>query len=225
MTRARILEAALGRFSSSDYSETSLKDIAGDVGIKAPSIYAHFSNKEELYSEVYERSIADHRAYFRELIQSTEPLEPLERLRRILFGVRDFYRARPELLELHLRTALTQNMARVSGMQEAFMSWDEELSATLRETYVAGQRSAAFIDLPPAAFTAHFLALMDGLFLQMAHYSTEQYDVHLADTWSVLARFIAAGSATNTPAANPTIATDPTATNPTATSPSMETTA
>jgi len=49
MTRSRILEAALRRFARGDYADTSLKDIAGDVGIKAPSIYAHVTCGADWY--------------------------------------------------------------------------------------------------------------------------------------------------------------------------------
>ena len=200
MTRSRILHAALLRFSSGDYSETSLKDIAGDVGIKAPSIYAHFESKEELYAEVYASSLSDHRDYFTALIAESAALEPLERLRRLLYGVRDFYRERNELFELHLRTTLGHNPTRVRGMAEAFQVWDTELSVAVGEAYLAGVSAGRLTSLPAEAFTSHFLALMDGIFLQMAYYSPELHDEHLAQTWNVLERLIVTTPAQETTA-------------------------
>lgn len=190
MTRSRILQAALTRFARADYAETSLRDIAADVGIKAPSIYAHFANKEELYTEVYVLSLAEHRSFFTALIAESTSLDPLERLHRILTGVSDFYRDRPDLLALHLRTALGRTMAQPSGLIDAFQVWDAELSAAVRETYLDGVHRGQFTSLPPEAFTSHFLCLMDGLFLQMSHYSPELYAEHLSHTWSTLALFI-----------------------------------
>ncbi|GAA1314387.1 TetR/AcrR family transcriptional regulator [Leucobacter albus] len=199
MTRARILQAALMRFSGGDYSETSLKDIAGDVGIKAPSIYAHFDNKQQLYIEVYERSIAEHREYFRALIAETATSEPLERLKRLLLGVPDFYRERPQLFKLHLRTTLSHNLGRERGIAEAFQVWDTELSATVSEAYLAGVSRGQLTSMPAEAFTSHFLALMDGLFLQKAYYSPAVYDAHVAQTWGALERLIAPAAPTETP--------------------------
>ncbi|WP_052492770.1 TetR/AcrR family transcriptional regulator [Leucobacter komagatae] len=198
MTRTRILQAALQRFSSGDYSETSLKDIAGDVGIKAPSIYAHFANKEQLYTEVYERSIADHSEFFRARIAEVAHREPIERLRHILLGVPDFYRDRPELFELHLRTALSHNLARERGMAEAFQVWDTELSAAVSEAYLAGVATGQLTSVPPEAFTSHFLALMDGIFLQKAYYPPAVYEVHATQTWEVLERFLTPAAAQET---------------------------
>lgn len=200
MTRARILQAALTRFAQTDYAETSLRDIAGDVGIKAPSIYAHFANKEELYTEVYVASLAEHRIYFTTLIAESAAAQPLDRLRHLLHGVRDFYRTNPELLCLHLRTTLGRTNTQVPGLTDAFQVWDAELSKAVRATYLEGETSGQFTSLPADAFTSHFLCLMDGLFLQMGHYSPELYDEHLAGTWHALELLLAAPASTRDPA-------------------------
>ncbi|NIE95024.1 TetR/AcrR family transcriptional regulator [Acinetobacter sp. C26M] len=49
MTAAKIQKIALERFAKQGFAATSLNEIATDVGIKKPSIYAHFKNKDELY--------------------------------------------------------------------------------------------------------------------------------------------------------------------------------
>src|SRR3954466_14927707 len=47
-TRERLLQAALRRFSERGFAATTVKQIAADVGLKAPAIYNHFASKEEL---------------------------------------------------------------------------------------------------------------------------------------------------------------------------------
>ncbi|ATZ63253.1 TetR/AcrR family transcriptional regulator [Acinetobacter bereziniae] len=49
MTAIKIQKAALERFAKQGFSATSMNEIATDVGIKKPSIYAHFKNKDDLY--------------------------------------------------------------------------------------------------------------------------------------------------------------------------------
>lgn len=53
----RLQEAALRRFADQGFNGASLAQIAGDVGIKTPSIYAHFKGKDELYLSLVEPSV------------------------------------------------------------------------------------------------------------------------------------------------------------------------
>lgn len=52
----RVLDAAEQRFADDGFRGTALRDIARDVGIRAPSLYNHFENKEALYAAVLERA-------------------------------------------------------------------------------------------------------------------------------------------------------------------------
>lgn len=53
--RDRILDAAFELFSERGFSETSVRDIANAVDIKAASIYNHFTGKQELLDALIER--------------------------------------------------------------------------------------------------------------------------------------------------------------------------
>jgi len=66
-TSDRILDAAEDLFAEKGYSATSLGDVADRVGIRSPSLYNHFKNKEALYEAVLERLLADFSAPLVEL--------------------------------------------------------------------------------------------------------------------------------------------------------------
>jgi AcrR family transcriptional regulator len=55
--RDRITDAAAELFLRNGYAQTSLRDIAAAVGIKAGSIYYHFDSKEALLLDVLQRGI------------------------------------------------------------------------------------------------------------------------------------------------------------------------
>ncbi len=55
--RERILIAAAQRFLDAGYVETSLRDLAADVGMKAGSMYYHFASKDDLLVAVLERGM------------------------------------------------------------------------------------------------------------------------------------------------------------------------
>ncbi|MDX1734576.1 MAG: helix-turn-helix domain-containing protein [Halioglobus sp.] len=53
-TREQILEAAENLFASQGYQATTIKQVAGAVGIRGPAIYKHFDSKRALFEAVLE---------------------------------------------------------------------------------------------------------------------------------------------------------------------------
>ncbi|WP_345762820.1 TetR/AcrR family transcriptional regulator [Diaminobutyricibacter sp. McL0608] len=51
-TRGRILEASLGLFAERGFAGTSIRDIAGAVGIQTATLYGHFPSKEHILAEL-----------------------------------------------------------------------------------------------------------------------------------------------------------------------------
>jgi AcrR family transcriptional regulator len=56
-TASRILDVAEELFARDGYAATSLRDIAGRIGIQQPGLYRHFASKEDLYRRVFERAL------------------------------------------------------------------------------------------------------------------------------------------------------------------------
>lgn len=59
-----ILRAALSLFARHGYHATSVRDIAEAVGIKAPSLYAHFASKDEILARLV---LIGHRSLLEEM--------------------------------------------------------------------------------------------------------------------------------------------------------------
>jgi TetR/AcrR family transcriptional regulator, cholesterol catabolism regulator len=56
-TAWRFLAAAAERFADHGYAATSIRDLAGDVGVTVGAIYVHFPSKERLLVAVYEEGV------------------------------------------------------------------------------------------------------------------------------------------------------------------------
>ena len=56
-TRTRILDVAEELFASGGFAKTSVRDLAGRVGITPASLYNHFRSKQVLYEAVLERGV------------------------------------------------------------------------------------------------------------------------------------------------------------------------
>ncbi len=58
-TRDRLIEAAIELFGANGVNETSMRDLATEVGIKAPALYNHFRSKEEIFIEAISITLED----------------------------------------------------------------------------------------------------------------------------------------------------------------------
>lgn len=183
MTKDTILAQARAIFARRGYAETSLREIAEAVGIKTPSLYAHFPSKEALYAEVYASVSVDHTAYFDDLARRSAALEPLARLRHLLDGIEAYYRDRPDLAEFSLRAAVTEYGPAGGRLRQIFLDSESTLAAAVRQTYEDGVTAGVFVPGDADGFTALVFVMMDGLFLQLTHYTPEVYRERFDQAW------------------------------------------
>ena len=59
-TKETILDSALTLFSEKGYDAVSVAEIAGAVGIKAPSLYKHFPSKQAIFDAILEKMQDDY---------------------------------------------------------------------------------------------------------------------------------------------------------------------
>lgn len=68
-TAERVLDAAEDLFAEKGYEATSLGEVADRVGIRSPSLYNHFKNKEALYFAVLDRLLLKFNQPLNELME------------------------------------------------------------------------------------------------------------------------------------------------------------
>ena len=104
-TAERILDAAEDLFAEKGYSATSLGDVADRVGIRSPSLYNHFRNKEALYQAVLERLLEQFSRPLQEMAQSQEVSQ--DRVLQWLDTIVRQHQANPNLARLLQHAALS----------------------------------------------------------------------------------------------------------------------
>lgn len=103
-TEARILEAATALFYEKGYHATTMREIAGVVGIKAGSLYNHFASKQEILHRIAATTMEELLAGGREAVATAG--EPRERLRafvrsHVVYHAERRYQARVADEQLH----------------------------------------------------------------------------------------------------------------------------
>ncbi len=78
-TKQRILDEALTLFSERGYANVFVNDIAEKVGIKAPSLYKHYRNKQAIFDSIIDEMNQRFRQQAQTLsINGTDPTEDAE---------------------------------------------------------------------------------------------------------------------------------------------------
>lgn len=76
--KQRIIEAGKKKFKKDGYANTSMKDIAADVGISTGNIYRYFLTKSHLYGEIVKELEIEIEGFFNKVPTKLEEVKPNE---------------------------------------------------------------------------------------------------------------------------------------------------
>ena len=167
MTANSLKRIALTAFAQKGYDAASLQEIADGVGIKKPSIYAHFENKESLFLSVLEEVTADFVFHWRSLSETTAGESPEIRLRALFLGMIDYFTDDSEKIAFWVRawvfppTSLEATV--LDCMKNAYIGFTHEIAAILREGVAAGTVREEHVD----EMVTSFFALIHGYLIRV----------------------------------------------------------
>lgn len=185
----RIKKAALLRFALQGYDATALAEIAGDVGIKTPSIYAHFPGKQALFLDILESVFNAEIAEIEACLRRPEPVRAS--MRAYLHETIVRFDTAPSL-RFWLRTIYLPP----SKMTADISAYDRRFSALLEETVSRalrqpnhGLRRPA---LPHETLALAFIGILRGLHAELLYSSSAESARVLAALWTVFERSLTA---------------------------------
>lgn len=159
-------------FGEKGYEGTALSEIAKEVGVKTPAIYAFFENKEDLFMTVFREAMESYNSFVYELTEEQKVLSVKESLHRILLRQYEFYQKSPEASLLVLRYVVFPPVFLKETIQDAFLQSDEMLTKMIEEFIVRGMEEEVIHEQPVELLVDAFLNLMDGLSMQYFYYTS-----------------------------------------------------
>ncbi len=180
-TKRRILEQGLKLFSSYGYEETALKDIAENVNIKTPSIYAYFESKQDLFEQIVSFVIEDYLEFIEQQSYVIKDFSIEKKLYHILVELNKYYYMNDKGVflkrygiyppENFIKLITAKNKMVEEGIRELVFSIlrnNKEIELIDEETIVTS-----------------FTIILDGMLFHMMSSPYEEYERRLNMIWSV----------------------------------------
>jgi len=184
MTANRIKLAALPLFSQKGYEGTALSEIAEQVGIKKPSIYAHYKNKEALFWAVVVDMTAAYVERWDAVIQRNQALGVEQQLYGLLEETIRHFTEEPLHIALWIRIWLFPPVVLkeelLQRMTDLHKRLEQDVTQIIQRGIEQGEvRTGSAYDM---AFA--FLSLMDGYLMRISCYGPGKYATQPIDIWN-----------------------------------------
>jgi AcrR family transcriptional regulator len=131
--RDRLLDVALELFATRGYQAIGLRDLAGQLGLHAGSLYAHFENKQCLLFELIEGAVSDLLADTKRRMRGARTQR--DRLQRFVHAFVAF-----NLAEKHRLVLVTREFVNLTDEQQREINLLKSSYAALLRAIIAAER-------------------------------------------------------------------------------------
>ncbi|NMG21085.1 TetR/AcrR family transcriptional regulator [Brasilonema bromeliae] len=155
--RSRILAQAEQLFRTRGYNAVTMRDIAGEVGIRQASLYYHFPSKEQLFVAVTERMFERHRTGLQQAIDDAG-----DELRSQLHAVGGWFLSQPPI---HFLSLFHNDMPSLGedNIKKLAICSEQCIFEPLRQTFIKAQQRGEIRHTRPESLAGFFLSVMESI--------------------------------------------------------------
>lgn len=178
-TQDRIKEVALILFARKGFEGTSLSDIASGVGIKKPSLYAHYKSKEDLFLGVIHKVSVDYNAFVIKTVEERRDQQPEDQLYHLLYKNTNYLR-NDEMGLIFKRMMLFPPESLRADIYDMFEKTEDVMREVIKSILIKMVPEEEWEQVFDA-----YLCLLDGVFEQVFYYSPEEHQKRLENSWTL----------------------------------------
>lgn len=188
MKATLLLETAMKHFAEEGYEGASLSKIAEEVGIKKPSIYAHYKSKDDLFLSALHDSMESQKTQ----LASYFNLSRNQSLEKTLFGYFHWFAKESDenvQMKFILRTAYFPPLKLEKEVGQLFNPFFEDMHRHLARMLRERERQERVLyeeDYSKAALA--FLTIAEGTMTELVYSGMEQYQKRLEAIWPIFWR-------------------------------------
>lgn len=161
----------------------TMKAIANEVGIKAPSLYAFYASKEDILLHIYTDVLTKHLG-LAAAATNEDPPSVEQELKAFLDQVMAFQLRDSAQLKIFIRLLLFPPDFFDINLKEELTKLVEEERVLLRRLFETGMARGEIKNGDPDAIAALLLCLMDGFFWEMQRYDEASFRNRYAVVWN-----------------------------------------
>lgn len=182
MTALRLQEAALARFALQGFDATTMSEIASDVGIKKPSIYAHFRNKDELFLSLIPLIIEKELEHARHALRGGVDIKL--QMHGYLKGIQERYE-QSHSVGFWLRNLFMPPTHLYDAVMAPLHAFMDELENIIRMAIDCSPLKSESTALDTEALTLTYMSMIDSLQSELLYGGPEKYRRRLDAVWAV----------------------------------------
>jgi TetR/AcrR family transcriptional regulator, cmeABC operon repressor len=184
MTSEKIKSAALKLFAQKGYEGTPLSEIAALVGIKTPSIYAHFASKEGLFLSIYHDLVSNEYKTIERVIGDNQFQRMEEKLKAIFFCLTDIHNQKDEKL-FFKRAIFFPPKGLEERLKNDFAKDELKSASLLKELFTNGMNNGEINTTSQVEELVNtFYCLLDGLLVESHYYAKEVFEKRRDSVWN-----------------------------------------
>lgn len=184
MTKEKIIKESLILFANYGYENTTLANIANAVGIKKPSLYNHFNNKESIFLEVLNKVAMEEKKYWEAYSEASSKLSIADQLHHIYRVYLDHLANSTEGL-FFKRVTFFPPEEFADEIKKAFWIVEECMTNIIRPILEQGIDQNIIRPLSTDTLTSAFYTLVDGLFLEENFYDQDVFEQRQQASWDI----------------------------------------
>ena len=183
LTAKRIQETALKYFSEKGYHATTLGDIAGEIGIKKPSIYAHYASKMDLFLAIVEEAKTDYRQCWQTALNDSHHLPADQRLYELFKFISHYFIADNVKRAFWVRLLMFPPADCPTEVLQSLKSLNNQFIDEITSIFEDGIAKSILRQAAPEDLAHAYFCLLDGYVMRAIWYHDFDYKKSLPQIW------------------------------------------
>ncbi len=182
-TKEDIIQAATRLFAEKGYEGMTMKEIAREVGIKPPSLYAFFKSKEDIFMHIYRGIISGH---LQLAISNAETFfnQPAKaQLEQLLYQVIEFQFKESVEMKILIRLMIFPPVFIADSIKEEMLRIEKKEHDLLCGIFKRAMENGEIKQGDFVALATSMHCMMDGLFWEMQRYDESTFNERFAVIW------------------------------------------